>query len=278
MSWRQVKVKEMNWFVTIILRLRGSCGLQASILHSKDKAFVTFNEQKAPQTAQVLAIAPSSIHPKIDYSLNEKKENGLILRQISIRRFTIFQSLLSVCSGLTHYTLLLYIDFVFERFLAPYFIELLMSYYKMYWIFYVNNEPEGKFLYKEAIQMYCTLHCKVQWLGGHGCWCGGGGGVGMGAASAVVVGGGGGGMQEQRFFKSNVSLVISTPTTASVKCWAMVRLCSIFSIDQDWGCDKNSIGLVTDDAYKTLIFVCSFVVFIVFSLKMPVVTDILQRS
>ena len=32
-----------------------------------------------------------------------------------------------------------------------------MSFYKMYCMFYVNNEPEGKFLYVETVKLYCTV-------------------------------------------------------------------------------------------------------------------------
>ena len=28
---------------------------------------------------------------------------------------------------------------------------------KMYWMFYVNDEPEGKFLYTETIKLYCIV-------------------------------------------------------------------------------------------------------------------------
>ena len=38
--------------------------------------------------------------------------------------------------------------------LAPCFIELLMCYCKMCLIFYVNYDPEGKFLYTETIKLY----------------------------------------------------------------------------------------------------------------------------
>ena len=42
-------------------------------------------------------------------------------------------------------------------FFAPYSIKLLMFYCKMYWMFYVNDEPEGKFLYTETIKVYCIV-------------------------------------------------------------------------------------------------------------------------
>ena len=48
--------------------------------------------------------------------------------------------------------------FVFKRFfLAPCSIELFMFYCKMYRVFYVNGEPEGRFLYTETIKLYCIV-------------------------------------------------------------------------------------------------------------------------
>ena len=49
---------------------------------------------------------------------------------------------------------------IWAVFLAPCFIELLMFYRKMYWMFYVTDEPEGKFLYTETIKLYCTVKKK----------------------------------------------------------------------------------------------------------------------
>ena len=54
--------------------------------------------------------------------------------------------------------LLLSIFFVFEWFLAPCFIELLMFYcfiVNFMECFYVNVQPESKFLYRETIKLYC---------------------------------------------------------------------------------------------------------------------------
>ena len=53
--------------------------------------------------------------------------------------------------------LLLSIFLVFERFLAPCFIELLMFYVNFIECFYVNDEPESKFLYIETIKLYCIV-------------------------------------------------------------------------------------------------------------------------
>ena len=47
---------------------------------------------------------------------------------------------------------------VFERFLAPCLIELLMFYcVNCIECFYVNDEPESKFLYIETIKLYCIV-------------------------------------------------------------------------------------------------------------------------
>ena len=50
-----------------------------------------------------------------------------------------------------------------ERFLAPCFIELLMimllillNFFYLFY-FYVNDEPESKFLYTETIKLYCIV-------------------------------------------------------------------------------------------------------------------------
>ena len=59
--------------------------------------------------------------------------------------------------------LLLSIFLVFERFLAPCFIELLMLYVSFIECFYVNDEPESKFLYTDTIKLYCiVLHLCAQ--------------------------------------------------------------------------------------------------------------------
>ena len=59
--------------------------------------------------------------------------------------------------------LLLSIFLVFERFLAPCFIELLKLCVSFIEFFYVNDEPESKFLYTETIKLYCiVLHLCVQ--------------------------------------------------------------------------------------------------------------------
>ena len=55
----------------------------------------------------------------------------------------------------------LYTAFVLEQFLAPCFIDLLMFFCQMYWMFYVNDKPEGKFLYTWTIKLYCIcLWCQ----------------------------------------------------------------------------------------------------------------------
>jgi len=53
--------------------------------------------------------------------------------------------------------LLLSIFLVFERFLAPCFIEWLMFYVNFIECFYVNDERESKFLYTETIKLYCIV-------------------------------------------------------------------------------------------------------------------------
>ena len=56
-------------------------------------------------------------------------------------------------------------------FLAPYFIELLMFYCKMYSMFHVNDGPEGIFLCTETIKLYCRSARRLRstrW-----CFCGG---------------------------------------------------------------------------------------------------------
>ena len=59
-----------------------------------------------------------------------------------------------------HIVIVTYFAFVFEQFLDPWFIELLIFHCKMYWMFYVSNKPEGKFLCTETIQFYCiVLYC-----------------------------------------------------------------------------------------------------------------------
>ena len=57
----------------------------------------------------------------------------------------------------THMVTVKYFAFVSEQFFASCFIQLLMFYHKMYWMFYVNDKPEGKFLNTETINL---LHCK----------------------------------------------------------------------------------------------------------------------
>ena len=47
-----------------------------------------------------------------------------------------------------------HICFVLERYSAPCFIELLMLSYEMQSTFYINDEPEVKFLHTETIQLY----------------------------------------------------------------------------------------------------------------------------
>ena len=56
-----------------------------------------------------------------------------------------------------HTLLLLSIFLVFERFLAPCFIELLSFIVNFIECFYVNDEPESKFLYTETIKLYCNV-------------------------------------------------------------------------------------------------------------------------
>ena len=46
---------------------------------------------------------------------------------------------------------------VFERFLAPCFIELLAFIVNCIECFHVNDEPESKFLYTETIKLYCIV-------------------------------------------------------------------------------------------------------------------------
>ena len=53
-----------------------------------------------------------------------------------------------------HIVIVKYFTFVFEHFLAPCFIELLTFYCKMYLMLYVNDKPEGRFLYTVTIKLY----------------------------------------------------------------------------------------------------------------------------
>ena len=61
------------------------------------------------------------------------------------------------CVPVHCYLLLSIFAFVIERFFSSCSIELLMFYSEMYWMFYVNDEPEGKFLYTETIKLYCVV-------------------------------------------------------------------------------------------------------------------------
>ena len=58
--------------------------------------------------------------------------------------------------------IVVYIAFVFEQFSALCLIELLMSYYKMYRMFYVNEKPEGKFLYAEYTDSKVVMHSQPE--------------------------------------------------------------------------------------------------------------------
>ena len=49
--------------------------------------------------------------------------------------------------------LLLFWLLYLSNFLAPCSIELLLLYCKMYWVFHINDKPEGKFLYTETIKL-----------------------------------------------------------------------------------------------------------------------------
>ena len=53
------------------------------------------------------------------------------------------------------YIVIVSILLVFERFLASCFIELLIV--NFIDCFYINDEPESKFLYTETIKLYCIV-------------------------------------------------------------------------------------------------------------------------
>ena len=60
--------------------------------------------------------------------------------------------------------------FCIWAFFSSVFIELLMFYCKMYWMFYVNVEPEGRFLYTETIKLYCSNCLPFYWLNMYITW------------------------------------------------------------------------------------------------------------